>query len=97
MLGNAFCDSGKLYGRKLEVGSDTVECLLRIRIKVWANKVNVVAGVNYRPLSQDDSSELFFKQLSDTSRSATLVLMGYFSLQDINWEYHAANTDPEDS
>lgn len=32
-LGNAVCDSGKLYGRKLEVGSDTVEILL-IRIKV---------------------------------------------------------------
>ena len=73
------------------VGNDTVESLW-VRIKGQANKRDVFVGVYCRPPSQENNAdELFFKELRDTSRSATLVLMGDFNLPDINWEYHTAN------
>ena len=71
--------------------SDTVESFW-VRIKGQANKVDVVVGVYYRPNGQDDNTdEMFFKELRDTCRSAVLVLMSAFSLPDMNWEYHTAD------
>lgn len=36
--------------------------------------------------------QLFYSQLGEISGSVTLVLMGDFSLSDMNWEYHTAET-----
>lgn len=59
---------------------------LWVRIKGQENKADVV-GFYYRPPSQNnDMDELFFKEVRYTSRSATLVLVGDFSLQDVNWD-----------
>lgn len=69
---------------ELAVGDDTVESLC-VRIKGQANKGDVTVGVYYRPPRQDDDTdELFFKDLRDTSRSAALVLMGDSNLPDVD-------------
>lgn len=58
---------------------------LWVRIKGQANKGGVVEVVFYRPPSHDnDTDELFFKELRDTSRSAALILMGDFNLSDVS-------------
>lgn len=68
----------------LAVGDDTVENLWT-RIKRKANKGDVVVGLFYRLPSQDDhTDELFYKELRDISRSATLVLMDDFSFPNVN-------------
>ncbi|KAJ7411703.1 hypothetical protein WISP_101529 [Willisornis vidua] len=40
----------------------------------------------------DDTNELFFDKLRDTSKSTGLVLMEHFNLPEINWEHHTAGT-----
>ncbi|GAB0205778.1 hypothetical protein GRJ2_003043400 [Grus japonensis] len=63
-------------------------------MKGKANKADVVVGVYYRPPSQEnDTDELFYKELRDISRSAAPVLMGDFNFPDINREYHTMNTN----
>lgn len=48
--------------------------------------------VYYQPLSwDDDTNELFLKELRDICRADTLVLMGDFNLSDMNCEYHTAD------
>ena len=79
--GAAACNGGAgLYG----AGNDRVESLW-VRIKRQANNVDVVMVVYYQPPSQDDdTNELFFKELRDTSSSATVDLMCVFNFPDIN-------------
>ena len=58
----------------LAVGNDTVESLW-VRMKGKTNKADVVVGVFYRPPSQDnDTDELFYKELRDISRSRDLEI-----------------------
>ena len=67
---------------------------LWVRMKQKANKVHVVVGIYHQPRNHDnDTNELFYKELRDISRSAALVLMGDFNFPDINWEYHTADTN----
>ncbi|KAK4815887.1 hypothetical protein QYF61_009938 [Mycteria americana] len=50
-----------------------------------------VVGVCYRPPSQDEETdELFYKQLGEASRSLALVLVGDFNLPDVCWKYNTA-------
>lgn len=61
---------------------------------ILTNISDVIVGVDYRSPSQDDNTnEIFFKELRDTSRSAIFVLMGDFNVTEVNWEYHTANTN----
>ncbi|KAK4816845.1 hypothetical protein QYF61_023967 [Mycteria americana] len=75
---------------ELDDGDDRVECLwVRIRGKV--NKADIVVGVCYRPPNQDEETdELFYKQLGEASRSLALVLVGDFNLPDVCWKYNTA-------
>lgn len=71
------------------VGSDMVGSLC-VKIKGQANIEDIIVGVYYRPPRQDDDTdELFLKELRDTSRSTVLVLMGDFSLPDVNRIAHS--------
>jgi len=54
------------------VADDTVESLW-VRMKGKANEVGVLVGVFYQPASQDeDTNELFYKELRDTSVAPVL-------------------------
>ena len=76
----------------LTVGDDTVESPW-VRMKGKANKADVV-GVYYRPPSQDDdTNELFHKELRDISRSGAPLLMGDCNFPDINREYYTVDTN----
>ncbi|KAK4808474.1 hypothetical protein QYF61_005791 [Mycteria americana] len=45
----------------------------------------------YRPTNQDeDTDELFYKQLGEASRSLALILVGDFNLLDVCWKYNTA-------
>ncbi|KAJ7411667.1 hypothetical protein BTVI_48805 [Pitangus sulphuratus] len=44
------------------------------------------------PIQDDDTDELFFGDLMDTSKTTAIVLMGDFNLPEINWEHHTAGT-----
>ncbi|KAK4830538.1 hypothetical protein QYF61_011676 [Mycteria americana] len=67
-----------------------VECLW-VRIRGKANKADIVVGVCYRPPNQDEETdELFYKQLGEASRSLALVLVGDFNLPDVCWKYNTA-------
>ncbi|KAK4830434.1 hypothetical protein QYF61_011142 [Mycteria americana] len=75
---------------ELDDGDDRVECLW-VRIRGKANKADIVVGVCYRPPNQDEETdELFYKQLGEASRSLALVLVGDFNLQDVCWKYNTA-------
>ncbi|KAK4829261.1 hypothetical protein QYF61_002653 [Mycteria americana] len=75
---------------ELDDGDDRVECLW-IRIKGKANKADIVVGVCYRCPNQDEETdELFYKQLGEASRSLALVLVGDFNLPDVCWKYNTA-------
>ncbi|KAK4819016.1 LOW QUALITY PROTEIN: hypothetical protein QYF61_024132 [Mycteria americana] len=63
--------------------------MLGIRGK--ANKADIAVGVCYRPPNQDEETdELFYKQLGEASRLLALVLVGDFNLPDICWKYNTA-------
>lgn len=48
--------------------------------------------VFYRALSKDnDTDELFFKELRDSSKSSIFVLMGDFNLPSVNWDHLKAS------
>ncbi|KAK4815716.1 hypothetical protein QYF61_006754 [Mycteria americana] len=75
---------------ELDDGDDRVECLW-VRIRGKANKADIVVGVCYRPPNQDEETdELFYKQLGEASRSLVLVLVGDFNLPDFCWKYNTA-------
>ncbi|KAK4826301.1 hypothetical protein QYF61_007148 [Mycteria americana] len=75
---------------ELDDGDDRVECLW-VRIRGKANKADIVVGVCYRPPNQDEETdELFHKQLGEASRSLALVLVGDFNLPDVCWKYNTA-------
>ncbi|KAK4820905.1 hypothetical protein QYF61_008137 [Mycteria americana] len=64
---------------------------LWVRIRGKANKADIVVGVCYRPPNQDEETdELFYKQLGEASRSLALVLVGDFNLPDVCWKYNTA-------
>jgi len=66
---------------ELSVGNGMAE-ILWVRAKGVAYKGDVVVRVYYRPPSQDDdTNELFFEELRNTSRSVALVLMGNSTCQ----------------
>lgn len=71
---------------ELTACDDTGENLW-VRIKGKANKVHDIVGVYCRTLNEDDDTdESLLKELRDTSRTPTFVLMGDFNLPDVNWE-----------
>ncbi|KAK4820693.1 hypothetical protein QYF61_003613 [Mycteria americana] len=75
---------------ELNDGDDRVECLW-VRIRGKANKADVVVRVCYRPPNQEEETdELFYKQLGEASRSLALVLVGDFNLPDVCWKYNTA-------
>ncbi|KAK4822159.1 hypothetical protein QYF61_010420 [Mycteria americana] len=75
---------------ELDDGDDRVERLW-VRIRGKANKADIVVGVCYRPPNQDEETdELFYKQLGEASRSLALVLVGDFNLPDVCWKYNTA-------
>ncbi|KAK4806238.1 LOW QUALITY PROTEIN: hypothetical protein QYF61_013382 [Mycteria americana] len=75
---------------ELDDGDDRVECLW-VRIRGKANKADIVVGVCYRPPNQDEETdELFYKQLGEASQSPALVLVGDFNLPDVCWKYNTA-------
>ncbi|KAK4815560.1 hypothetical protein QYF61_004077 [Mycteria americana] len=75
---------------ELDDGDDRVECLW-VRIRGKANKADIVVGVCYRPPNQDEETdELFYKQLGEASRPLALVLVGDFNLLDVCWKYNTA-------
>ncbi|KAK4828839.1 hypothetical protein QYF61_000896 [Mycteria americana] len=90
---SAAMDGYKLFRRdslELDDGDDRVECLW-VRIRGKANKADIVVGVCYRPPNQDEETdELFYKQLGEASQSLALVLVGDFNLPDICWKYNTA-------
>ncbi|KAK4809656.1 hypothetical protein QYF61_002553 [Mycteria americana] len=83
-------DSHLNMSLELDDGDDRVECLW-VRIRGKANKADIVVGVCYRPPNQDEETdELFYKQLGEASRSLALVLVGDFNLPDVCWKYNTA-------
>ncbi|KAK4815696.1 hypothetical protein QYF61_006679 [Mycteria americana] len=75
---------------ELNDGDDRLECLW-VRIRGKANKGDIVVGVCYRPPNQDEETdELFYKQLEEASRSLALVFVGDFNLLDVCWKYNTA-------
>ncbi|KAK4806160.1 hypothetical protein QYF61_001083 [Mycteria americana] len=83
-------DRESLDSLELNDGDDRVECLW-VRIRGKANKADIVVGVCYRPPNQDEETdELFYKQLGEASRSLALVLVGDFNLPDVCWKYNTA-------
>ncbi|RMC04910.1 hypothetical protein DUI87_18085 [Hirundo rustica rustica] len=75
---------------ELTAGNGTVESLW-IRIKGQTNNADAITGVHYRPPGQD-TDELLFEELRDSSKSTALVLMGEFNLAEINWEHPTPGT-----
>jgi len=80
---------------ELPDGGDGVECLW-VRIRGKANKADMLVGVCYRPLNQDeDTDEIFCKQLGVVSQLLAVVLMGNFNLPDVCWKYNTAEAVQE--
>lgn len=74
----------------IETRDSEVECLW-VRIRGKANKGDILLGICYRPLSQEEEvDKLFYKQLEDVSGSPALALAGGFNLPDICWELNTA-------
>ncbi|KAK4832306.1 hypothetical protein QYF61_021705 [Mycteria americana] len=88
--GVALCIRECLDSLELDDGDDRVECLW-VRIRGKANKADIVVGVCYRPPNQDEETdELFYKELGEASQSLALVLVGDFNLPDVCWKYNTA-------
>jgi len=55
-----------------------------VKIRGKANKADILLGICYRPLNQDqDVDEVFYKRLAEVSQSLALVLVRVFNLPDI--------------
>ena len=71
-------------------GDDKVESLW-VKITGRAEKADILVGICYRPLNQDEETdEVFYEQLAEAEQSPALVLMGDFNFPDICWEYNLA-------
>ncbi|RMC04911.1 hypothetical protein DUI87_18086 [Hirundo rustica rustica] len=79
---------------ELTAGNGTVESLW-IRIKGRTNNADAITGVHYRPPGQD-TDELFFEELRDSSKSTALVLMGEFNLGTSHTWYRPGQNIPKD-
>lgn len=63
-----------------------------MRIKGQINNEDVIVGVSCRPpIQSDDTDELLFEKLMDTSKSTSV------SFPEINWKNHTVQPRPEDS
>ncbi|GAB0179366.1 hypothetical protein GRJ2_000401900 [Grus japonensis] len=59
---------------------------LWVRIKGKAGKGDIIVGVCYRPLDQEDqANEALYRQIGAASHSKALVLMGDFNHLDVCW------------
>ena len=68
---------------ELEAQNYQIESLW-VRIMGRANKVDVLVGVCYRLSYQDEETdEVFYKQLAEIVQSPVLVLMGDFNFPDV--------------
>ncbi|RMC16177.1 hypothetical protein DUI87_08391 [Hirundo rustica rustica] len=86
----AFYINKAFDGIGIESNEYGVECLW-VRIKGKANKADILLGVCYHPLNQEEEVDnLFYKQLENVSGSSALVLVGDFNLPDICWELNTA-------
>ena len=66
-------------------GDDRVESVW-VRIKVKANKTDIIMGVFYRPPNKDGKvDKTLYRQLSEVSESLPLVPLGDFNFPDICW------------
>jgi len=64
---------------------------LWVRIKGRAGTGDIVVGVCYRPLDQEDQvDKTFYRQMGSASCSLVLVLMGYFNHANICWRDNTA-------
>ena len=67
-----------LYVREcfdVTAGDDKVESLW-VKIRGRADKADILMGICYRPLNQDEeTNEVFYKQLAEAARLPALVLM----------------------
>ena len=64
---------------------------LRVRIKGRAGTGDIIVGICYRPLNQEDQmDEALYKQIGAASCSQALVLMGDFSHLGICWRDNTA-------
>jgi len=71
---------------ELDNCDDKVGCLW-VKMRGKANKADILLGVCYRPLNQnEEADEVFCKRLAEVSQSLALVLMGDFNLPDICWK-----------
>jgi len=71
-------------------GDDKVESLW-VKIRVRADKTDILVGICYRPPNQDEETdEVFYEQLAEAAESPALVLLGDFNFPDICWEYNTA-------
>jgi len=62
-----------------------------VRMRIKANKADILLGVCYRPPNQDEEvDEVFYKRLAEVSQPLALVLMGDFNLPYIGWKYNTA-------
>ena len=68
---------------ELMTGEKKVESL-RVKIRGRADKADILVGICYRPPNQDEETdEVFYKQLAEVLRSRALVLKGDFKFPDI--------------
>ena len=78
------------YATEIVTGDDNVESLW-VKIRGRADKTGTLVGVCYRPPNQDEETdEVFYKQLARAAQSPALVLMGDLNFPDICWEYSTA-------
>ncbi|XP_032304298.1 uncharacterized protein LOC116654245 [Coturnix japonica] len=78
------------HATEIVTGDNKVESLW-VKIRGRADKADILVGVCYRPPNQDEETdEVFYKQLAQAARSPALVLMGDFNFPDICWEYSTA-------
>ena len=67
-------------------GDDKVESLW-VKIRVRADKTDILVGICYRPPNQDEETdEVFHEQLAEAVRLPALILMGDFNFPGICWE-----------
>jgi len=75
---------------ELDACDDKVERLC-VKMRGKANKADILLGVCYRPLNQDEEGdEAFYKRLAEVSQLLALVLLGDFNLPDTCWKYNTA-------
>jgi len=72
---------------QLEMDRELTECSVRSRIKGRAGTGDIIVGVCYRPLDQEDQvGKALCRQVGAALRSEAMALMGDFSHPDICWQ-----------